>query len=106
MIRRIGIDIPTNEIAGFCGRWKISELSLFGSVLNDAFGPDSDVDILVDFSADAEWDLLDADRMQAELVKILHRPVDLVTRRSVESSENWIRRQSILQSAEPIYVVG
>jgi len=41
--------ISADEIAGFCRRWRIRELALFGSILRDDFGPDSDVDVLVEF---------------------------------------------------------
>ena len=37
------IEIPKEKIADFCRKWKIVELSLFGSVLRDDFRPDSDV---------------------------------------------------------------
>ncbi|PYV23318.1 MAG: hypothetical protein DMG24_14280 [Acidobacteria bacterium] len=44
------IPIPEPRVRAFCQRWKIAELSLFGSVLRKDFGPDSDVDVLVMFS--------------------------------------------------------
>ncbi len=39
------IDIPHDEIAAFCQRWRIRELAIFGSALRDDFRPDSDVDV-------------------------------------------------------------
>ncbi len=68
--------------------------------------PDSDVDLLVSFEADAVWGLLDHAAMQQQLADIFGRPVDLLTRRAVERSPNWIRRQSILESAVPLDVTG
>jgi predicted nucleotidyltransferase len=53
------VTIPMDEITKFCQRWKIRELALFGSALRDDFSPDSDLDILVTFDADAEWGLFD-----------------------------------------------
>ena len=47
------IEIPTEKIADFCQRWKITEFAFFGSVLRDDFRPDSDVDILVSFDPNA-----------------------------------------------------
>ena len=44
------IDIDREKIAAFCEKWQITELALFGSVLRDDFGPDSDVDVLVTFT--------------------------------------------------------
>jgi len=55
LVKIMNIKIPKEEIADFCRKWKIAELSLFGSVLRDDFRPDSDIDLLVTFSRDAEW---------------------------------------------------
>lgn len=96
--------IPKNQIADFCRRWHISELALFGSALRDDFGPDSDLDILVTFAAEADWSLLDHLRMEQELASLLNREVDLFSKRAVEQSHNWIRRQEILNTAEVVYV--
>lgn len=82
----------------------IEELRLFGSALREDFGPQSDVDFLVTFAPDAQWSLLDHARMEDELSVLLGRKVDLVSRRAVERSANWIRRKAILESAEPYYV--
>lgn len=97
------IELPDEQIAEFCRRWKIVELSAFGSVLRHDFRPDSDVDLLVTFAPDAEWSLFDHMAMEGELAALLGRKVDLVSRRGVERSQNWIRRQGILKSARPIY---
>ena len=96
--------IPREKIAEFCGRWKITELALFGSVLRDDFRPDSDVDMLVTFAQEAEWSLFDHVTMEEELSSILGRKVDLISRRAIERSRNWIRRKAILKAAEPFYV--
>lgn len=98
------IELPREAIAAFCRRWKITELALFGSILRDDFGPESDVDFLVTFTPEAGWTLFDLVRMDGELERIVGRRVDLVTRRTVERSENWIRRRSILDTARPYYV--
>ena len=95
--------LPAQPIADFCRRWRISELALFGSVLRDDFRPDSDLDILVTFVPGTDWSLLDNIRMEQELADILGRDIDLVTRRSVEQSHNWIRRKQILETAEVVY---
>jgi len=91
--------ISQNQIATFCHRWKIRELALFGSALGDDFTANSDVDLLVTFSTDAEWGLLDHVAMQHELQNMLHRQVDLVSRRALEHSQNWLRRQEILSNS-------
>ena len=98
------IAVPDEQVAAFCRQWQIVELALFGSVLRDDFGPESDVDVLVTFAPSARWSLLDLVRMEDELTALLGRPVDLVERAAVEQSENYIRRRHILQSLEPVYV--
>jgi predicted nucleotidyltransferase len=97
------IDLPMDKIAAFCRKWNVAELSLFGSALRDDFAPDSDIDLLVTFAEDADWSLLDHAQMELELIEILGREVDLLTRRSVERSQNPIRRRAILESARRIY---
>ncbi|MCR4405945.1 MAG: nucleotidyltransferase domain-containing protein [Anaerolineae bacterium] len=94
---------PMTEIAKFCQHWKIRELAVFGSVLRTDFKPESDIDAIVTFEDDADWSLLDHIRMQQELEILLRRKVDLVTKRAVEQSQNWIRRQEILNTAVVIF---
>ncbi|MBI4914301.1 MAG: nucleotidyltransferase domain-containing protein [Acidobacteria bacterium] len=97
------VEPPKDKIEAFCRTWKVMELALFGSVLRDDFGPDSDVDVLVTFADDARWGLLDHARMERELAAIIGRDVDLVTRSAVERSPNWIRRREILDGARSLY---
>lgn len=91
------------ELIEFCQRWKISRLELFGSALRSDFRADSDLDFLVTFTADARWSLLHHFRMKRELEVIVGRAVDLVSRRAIEDSRNWIRRREILSTAKTIY---
>jgi len=97
------ISLPTSKLAEFCRRWRITELALFGSALRGELRPSSDIDLLVSFAPEAEWTLLDHVSMQQELSEILERPVDLVTRRAVERSDNWIRKREILSTARTVY---
>ena len=90
-------------IAQFCQQWQIREFYVFGSVLREDFRPDSDIDVMVSFQANAPWGLLELVRMKRELETIVGREVDLVTKQSIEQSENWIRRQEILSTARVIY---
>ncbi|MEE9273762.1 MAG: nucleotidyltransferase family protein [bacterium] len=94
------------QIQDFSQKWEVAELHLFGSVLREDFGPESDVDVLVTFLPDAPWSLLDLVRMEEELSRLFGRKVDLVERPAVERSENYIRRKRILSSLEPLYVAG
>lgn len=100
------VDISQEQMADFCRRWQISELALFGSVLRDDFGPGSDLDVLVTFAPGAEWGLLDQVRMEQELAGLLGCKVDLLTKRAVERSSNWILRREILGTAEVVYGTG
>lgn len=93
------VAIPSTELAAFCQRWGVSELAVFGSALRLDFGPHSDVDVLVSFAPGVRHGLFDLARMRRELEELFGRPVDLVTRRSIEASRNPIRRRSILESA-------
>jgi len=98
------IELPYDALAEYCRRWKITKLEVFGSVLREDFGPDSDVDFLVTFDPAARWTLFDFIHAQNELGALIQRPVDLVSRRPIEKSENWIRRRAILDKARTIYV--
>jgi hypothetical protein len=73
---RIPIDL--DKIADFCRRHHIRRLSLFGSVLRDDFGPDSDVDVLVEFEP-GHTPGLAFFSMEEELSQIIGRKVDLNT---------------------------
>jgi uncharacterized protein len=99
----VTLAIPDEALAAFCQRWKIRELALFGSALRDDFHADSDVDLLVTFADDAAWGLLAHIQMQQELESILRRPVDLISRRALEESPNWLRRHAILDTAQVLY---
>lgn len=76
---------------------------MFGSALREDFRPDSDLDLLVRFTPGADWSLLDHVAMEEELSGIVGRKVDLVSRRAIERSSNWICRKAILESAEPYF---
>jgi len=100
----IRIKIPDGKVAEFCRRSHIHSLALFGSVLREDFRPDSDVDVLIEFEPGQEPGLMELVGMQEELSQILGRKVDLVERKAVERSENYIRRRHVLESLESVYV--
>jgi len=72
--------IEHERVAEFCRRNPIQLLAFFGSVLRDDFGPQSDVDVLVEFTPQAQVTLLDMVRVQDELSEIIGRRVDLRTK--------------------------
>lgn len=78
MKENIPIDMPYEEIEGFCQHNHIRKLSLFGSVLRQDFRPDSDVDVLVEFEP-GHVPGMAFFSLQMELSKILRRKVDLHT---------------------------
>jgi len=87
------------EIAAICRRHHVRELSVFGSALGAEFRPDSDIDLLVEFDADVPIGLLQFGELQAELENLLHRKVDLVSKRGLRP----LVRERILQQLEPVY---
>lgn len=97
------LNISTDEIAQFCQHWNIIEMSLFGSVLSDRFHANSDIDILIRFAPSARQGLLTLAKIKHELENSIGREVDIAVKESIENSENWIRRQEILKTAQVIY---
>ncbi|OPX62192.1 MULTISPECIES: nucleotidyltransferase family protein [unclassified Methanoregula] len=91
------------QIEAFCKEWNIRELQVFGSVTTNNFGPQSDIDIVVDFPKGSRHTLIQLARMEEDLERIFGRRVDLLTRQAVEQSRNYIRKKSILASLEKVY---
>ena len=96
-------EMPHKTIADFCQRWNIRELALFGSALGEGFTDSSDIDLLVTFEDDARRSLLDHVQIQNELRQLFGRDIDLVSKRAVEQSHNWMRRKNILDSTHIIF---
>jgi len=94
------IDISMERIRDFCRKWKVSELALFGSVLRNDFGPDSDVDVLIAFDAAAGWSYFELFDMQDELELLFGRSVDLVPKGGLK---NPFRRAEILGTRRILY---
>lgn len=93
------IDIDTEELAAFCRRAGILRLSFFGSVLREDFGPESDIDVLVEFAPDSGIGLFEFVDLQRELAEILGREVDLHT----PASLSHFFREDVVDSAEVAY---
>ena len=96
------VQLDRDALAAFCRKWRIRELSLFGSALRDDFGPESDLDFLVSFEPEAGWDLWDLVTMREDLISIVDREVDLVVK---EALRNPYRRKAILSNREVIHAV-
>lgn len=95
------LHIDRNALATFCKRHKIAKLSLFGSVLRDDFGPDSDVDVLVEFEPGARVGLIKLAGIELELAPLLgvDRRVDL---RTPQDLSRYFRND-VIQSAQVQY---
>ena len=94
------INVPAQEVARLCRRWRIAELSLFGSAARGEAGPDSDIDLLVRFEEGEAWSTLDLARLVIELEQLLGREVDLVEERALE---NPFKREAILAGRRVLY---
>jgi len=98
-MQRHGIEMPSDKIAEFCRRHHIRKLSLFGSVVREDFGPESDVDVLVEFEP-GHTPGLAFFAMQRELSELLDRAVDLNTPECLSR----YYRDEVLAEAEAQYV--
>lgn len=96
----IQIDFSREELEAICRRRSVKRLALFGSVLRDDFGPDSDVDVLVEFDPDAPDDDVDILPIFDELAELFGgRTIDLV---EVEFLNSRMRRH-VLEHTEELY---
>jgi uncharacterized protein len=101
------LNTTPEKLAAFCEKWQIVELSVFGSILRDDFrfnGDDpSDIDLLYVSSPQARYGFAFFD-MKEELEDLLKRKADLVSKSGIQNSRNWLRRKTILESKQVIYV--
>lgn len=96
------LEIDRSAVKAFCERHHVARLAVFGSVLRDDFGADSDVDVLVEFQPD-HVPGLNFVSMERELSGLLQgRRVDLVTPKFL----NVRIREQVLREAEPLYVAA
>lgn len=95
----VRIDIPKKTVAQFCRRHHITRLSLFGSVIRDDFGPDSDVDVLVEFEPGARVGFIRLAGLEIELSEILGRNAELHTVKGLHPGF----RDKVLRLAEVQY---
>ncbi len=97
-----GVEIPREKLAEFCRRHHIRKLSLFGSILRDDFGPDSDVDFLVEFEPGQTPGLFGIAGMEIELSEMIGRKADL---RTPQELSRYFRDE-VLREAEVQYVTA
>lgn len=97
------LDIPQSEVDAFCRRHHIRRLAFFGSVLRNDFGPESDVDVLVEFDPEHVPGYIRLAGMELELGEILGgRKVDLMTPNGLSP----LFRDEVMREAEPQYVAA
>jgi len=94
------VDVDRQRIKAFCNKWRVQKLSVFGSALREDFGPESDVDLLVELRPGHGLTLYDWVDMIEELEGIFGRKVDLVAKSGLK---NPFRREAILRTAEVVY---
>ncbi len=90
-------------VAEFCQKNHIRKLSLFGSVLRDDFGPDSDIDVLVEFEPGKGPGFFGLARMERELSELLGgRKADI---RTPQELSRYFRDE-VVASAELQYAAS
>ena len=87
-----GVEIPGEAVGRFCRRNHVRRLSLFGSILREDFGAESDVDVLVEFEAGKVPSLLGMAGLEIELSEMLGRRVDL---RTPEDLSRYFRNEVV-----------
>ena len=93
--------LPSAEaLSALCRRWRIKELSLFGSLARGEAGPSSDADVLIAFEPGEHWDLWDIVDLRDELERLFRRSVDIVLEGAVR---NPIRLRSIKRDKRRLY---
>jgi predicted nucleotidyltransferase len=98
------VSIPNDKLAEFCRSHGIRRLHVFGSALRKDFGPESDIDLLVEFEPGRFRGLFGVAAVEAELSALFGgRKVDVIEQGAVERSRNYIRRAAILEHTETLY---
>ena len=72
--------ITQEELEAFCRKYHIQQLAFFGSVLTDQFGPQSDIDVLVEFDPEHVPGLITFAEIELKLSELFGHKVDLNTR--------------------------
>lgn len=94
------IPIPTDALRAFCTRWGVLEFALFGSVLRDDFGPESDVDVMIEFLPGRGFTFENTPEIIDELRALLGRRVDVVEKNRIQ---NPYRRASMMAGRQVVY---
>ena len=97
------IPIPYDEVAAFCRKWLITELTLCGTALRGNAAPENGVDFLARFDPDSKHTLIDLGEMEEELGALLGRETHIGSWEAIERSRNPYRREAVLEAAQAVY---
>ena len=98
--RPLPIPVPQDQLALLCRRYRVSRLSFFGSILRQDFGPQSDIDVLVEFLPGQTPGYLELGGLLVELSALLGRRVDLHTPKTIsEFFRDRVLREAHVQYA-------
>lgn len=95
----LDLSIPSDILEAICRRYKVQELSAFGSAIRSDFRADSDIDLLVQFEPSAKIGFLAFASLQRELSELLGRKVDLVPKDGLKP----FIRDSVVSGAKVLY---
>ncbi len=94
------IELPVDRLAAFCRAHRIRKLPFYGSILRDDFGPDSDVDMLVEFEPGTKIGLLGMAGLELDLSRMVGRKLDLRTPQDLSRYfRNEVLANSVVQYA-------
>jgi len=99
MLKLGDTQVNDTDLADLCRRYRVGELSFFGSAARGEMRPDSDIDMLVEFLPDAGIDLVDYAGLMLDLSQLLGRKVDLVSKNGLKP----LIRASVLEEARLLY---
>jgi predicted nucleotidyltransferase len=100
-LTRLGV--PEEDLQEFCRHHHIRKLGFFGSVREERFGPDSDVDVLVEFEPDVRIGLIRLAGIELELTELLGRKADL---RTVPDLSRYFREEVVREKTDLVYAAG
>ncbi len=94
-----GVQVDAARLADLCQRYRVRELSLFGSAARGEMRAESDIDLLVEFPPTANVDLVEYAGLMFDLSQLLGRKVDLVSKNGLKP----LIRASVLEEAQLLY---
>lgn len=96
------LEVDAGRLAALCERYQVSRLSVFGSASRGEMGPESDIDVLVEFRTGTRTGLVEFAGLMLALTEMWGRRVDLVSRAALRPA----LRERILGEAQLLYAAG